>query len=132
MPESADLGDGTRAWHGSPVSDVRSFTPEPGDDEAELLEGVTERRLIFGHTHLPFHRSSVSGVELFNPGSVGMPFDGDHRAAYALLAEDGSLTHRRVAYDHASVPAALSERYGDAAWTRAPAYRFAHARFGDT
>jgi predicted phosphodiesterase len=128
LPESAALGD-TRAWHGSPVSDVRSFTPAPGDDEAELLAGVSERRLVFGHTHLPFRRSSTVGdVELVNPGSVGMPFDGDHRAAYALLAADRTVTHRRVAYDHAAVPAALRERYGDAPWTAAPSFRFTHAQ----
>ncbi|HWC27501.1 MAG TPA: metallophosphoesterase, partial [Solirubrobacteraceae bacterium] len=40
LPESAPVGDDTRAWHGSPLSDVRSFQPEPGDDEAELLDGA--------------------------------------------------------------------------------------------
>jgi predicted phosphodiesterase len=129
LPESADVDADTRAWHGSPVSDVRSFMPEPGDDEAELLGGVSERRLIFGHTHLPFRRMSATGdIELVNPGSVGMPFDGDHRAAYALLAADGTIAHRRVAYDHASVPAALRERYGDEAWVDAAELRFTHAR----
>ncbi len=129
LPQSAALDDGTRAWHGSPVSDVRSFTPEPGDDEAELLDGVGERRLVFGHTHLPFARTSaVGGIELVNPGSVGMPFDGDHRAAYALMHDDGTIERRRVAYDHAAVSAALRERYGDADWLEAPLYRFTNAR----
>lgn len=131
LPESAALAAGTRAWHGSPVSDVRSFKPEAGEDEAELLDGVAERRLIFGHTHLPFRRTSaVRNIELVNPGSVGMPFDGDHRAAYALLADDGTITHRRVVYDHAAVPAALRERYGDAPWVEVPAYRFTYAQPG--
>jgi len=130
LPASAALGHETRAWHGSPVSDVRSFMPEPADDEAELLDGVSEARLIFGHTHLPFARTSaVGGVELVNPGSVGMPLDGDHRAAYALLHDDGRIEHRRIAYDHAAVPAALRERYGDAGWLAGPLHRFAHARF---
>lgn len=129
LPQSAAVGDRTRAWHGSPVSDVRSFAPEPGDDEAELLQGVTEARLIFGHTHLPFARpAATGGVELVNPGSVGMPLDGDHRAAYALLREDGAIEHRRVTYDHESVPAALRERYGDAAWLERILHRFTHAR----
>jgi predicted phosphodiesterase len=129
LPESAAVDADTRAWHGSPVSDVRSFTPEPGEDEAELLDGVWQRRLVFGHTHLPFRRMSAVGeVELVNPGSVGMPFDGDHRAAYALLADDGTIAHRRVAYGHASVPAALRERYGDEPWVDAPEFRFTHAR----
>lgn len=131
LPQSAALPGDTRAWHGSPVSDVRSFTPQPGEDEADLLAGVTERRLIFGHTHLPFRRTSAAGeVELVNPGSVGMPFDGDHRAAYALLHDDGTIELRRVAYDHTAVPAALRERYGDAEWLEAPLYRFTHARLG--
>src|ERR687887_2278484 len=57
--------------HGSPPSDVRSFLPEPADDEGELLDGVRHTRVIFGHTHLPFRRvSAVRGIELVNPGSV--------------------------------------------------------------
>ncbi len=131
LPASAPIGADGRAWHGSPVSDVRSFLPEPGEDEAELLAGVTEARLVFGHTHLPFRRrAAVAGIELVNPGSVGMPFDGDHRAAYALLHDDDAIEHRRVAYEHGAVPAALRERYGDAAWLEGPLYRFTHARLG--
>ena len=133
LPESAPIAGepATRAWHGSPVSDVRSFQPEPADDEAELLAGVTERRLVFGHTHLPFRRtSSVGEIELVNPGSVGMPFDGDHRAAYALIAPDGAIEHRRVAYDHAAAIDALRGRYGDADWLEGPLYRLRHALAG--
>jgi diadenosine tetraphosphatase ApaH/serine/threonine PP2A family protein phosphatase len=129
LPESAALGEGTRAWHGSPVSDVRSFAPEPAGDEAELLAGVEETRLVFGHTHLPFARTSpVAAIELVNPGSVGMPLDGDHRAAYALLHDDGTIEHRRVAYDHAAVGAALRERFGDADWHGRVSHRFTQAR----
>jgi predicted phosphodiesterase len=86
--------------HGSPPSDVRSFMPSPADDEAELLDGVRHARVIFGHTHLPFRRvSSVGGIELVNPGSVGMPFDGDTRASYAFVEPHGAVEHRRVRYD---------------------------------
>ncbi len=118
LPESALLDDRTRAWHASPISDVRSFAPEPAEDEAELLVNVPELRLIFGHTHIPFQRKSAGhgGIELFNPGSVGMPFDGDHRASYALMHDDGTLEHRRVGYDHVRVPVALRAAYGDAPW----------------
>jgi predicted phosphodiesterase len=130
LPQSAPIGDRTRAWHGSPVSDVRSFLPEPADDEAELLDGVSEARLVFGHTHLQFQRAAAVGeIELVNPGSIGMPFDGDHRAAYALLHDDGAIEHRRLPYDHVAVPAALRDRYGDAAWLAGPLHRFTHARF---
>jgi predicted phosphodiesterase len=126
LPESAPLDDRTRAWHASPVSDVRSFSPEPADDEAELLTNVVELRLVFGHTHIPFHRKSAGhgGIELFNPGSVGMPFDGDHRASYALRHDDGTLEHRRVGYDHVRVPVALRAAYGHAPWVDVIEKRF--------
>ena len=55
----------------------------------ELLDGVTDRRLVFGHFHVSFDRIGARGVELVTPGSVGLPLDGDHRAAYALLDDDG-------------------------------------------
>jgi predicted phosphodiesterase len=130
LPESASIDDRTRAWHASPVSDVRSFAPEPADDEAELLVNVPELRLIFGHTHVPFTRKSAGhgGIELVNPGSVGMPFDGDHRASYALLHDDGTVEHRRVGYDHVRVPVALRSRFGDAEWVDIMEKRFETAR----
>jgi diadenosine tetraphosphatase ApaH/serine/threonine PP2A family protein phosphatase len=119
--------DRARYCHASPISDVRSFMPEPAGDEAELLAGVRERRLVFGHTHLPFRRVSAGGIELVNPGSVGMPFDGDPRAAYALLHPDGSIEHRRLEYDHEHSAAAVRERFGDLAWTATVARRIATA-----
>ena len=130
LNQSLGVGDDGRAWHGSPVSDVRSFLPDPAPDEAELLEGVRERLLIFGHTHLPFRRRATTGehaVELVNPGSVGMPFDGDPRAAYALLHPDGTIEHRRIGYDHEAVAATLRERHPGAAWAETIARRVERA-----
>ena len=68
--------DGTRYCHASPLSDMRSFLPEPGDDDEQMLAGASERRVVFGHTHLQFHRRGPGGIELLNPGSVGLPLDG--------------------------------------------------------
>jgi diadenosine tetraphosphatase ApaH/serine/threonine PP2A family protein phosphatase len=126
LPETT-ARDGTLYCHGSPVSDVRSFLPEPGPDDDELLAGVSERRLVFGHTHLQFSRTAAGGIELVNPGSVGMPMDGDHRAAYALVADDGAIEPRRVAYDHAASAAAVRERLGAAG--EAAARRIERASF---
>ncbi|WP_053225859.1 metallophosphoesterase family protein [Solirubrobacter soli] len=123
LPFSATDGD-TLIVHGSPVSDVRSFLPEPSQDEQELLEGVTAKRLIFGHTHLAFRRQN--GIELINPGSVGMPFDGDTRAAYALVHDDGTVEHRRVAYDHQASAAKVRNLQED--WTETIARRIEQAR----
>src|SRR5215208_5967050 len=58
LPEQG-LHEQTRYVHASPVSDVRSFMPAPAPDEQRLLEEVTEPRLVFGHTHLPFRRISA-------------------------------------------------------------------------
>lgn len=98
LPFSLTL-DGTLVCHGSPLSDVRSFAADDDAEDAELLDGAGAPRVVFGHTHVPFSRRSAGAVELVNPGSVGMPFDGDTRAAYALLGDDGHIVHRRVAYD---------------------------------
>jgi diadenosine tetraphosphatase ApaH/serine/threonine PP2A family protein phosphatase len=125
LPEQR-VEDGVRYCHGSPVSDVRSFFPEPGEDEEELLAGAGERRVVFGHTHLPFWREGPGGVELVNPGSVGMPFDGDPRAAYALVHADGRVEHRRVEYDQAASAAAVRERF-DGDWTETVARRIERA-----
>jgi diadenosine tetraphosphatase ApaH/serine/threonine PP2A family protein phosphatase len=116
LPESAELGFRTRAWHASPKSDLRSFTPDPGDDEAELLEGVEDRRLVFGHLHLSFERTSAHGIELVGPGAVGIPLDGDHRAAWALMHDDGRIERRRVAYDHGASAARVREVADGAPW----------------
>jgi predicted phosphodiesterase len=128
LPEQ-EAADDARYVHASPISDVRSFLPEPDDDEEELLDDVTEPRLVFGHTHLPFLRiSAVRGIELVNPGSVGLPFDGDTRAAYALVRPDGTVEHRRVPYDHAASAARVRDRWPGAAWADTVARRIEQAR----
>jgi diadenosine tetraphosphatase ApaH/serine/threonine PP2A family protein phosphatase len=126
LPATAKRGD-TLICHGSPRSDVRSFLPEPADDEPELLHGVTATRVIFGHTHLPFKRIA-NGIELINPGSVGMPFDGDPRAAYALVHDNATVEHRRVAYDHEASAARVAQTFDGAPWTETVARRILRAR----
>jgi diadenosine tetraphosphatase ApaH/serine/threonine PP2A family protein phosphatase len=130
LPESAELDPGTRAWHGSPVSDVRSFLPDPMPEDAELLEGVTDQRLVFGHTHVPFIRFDAEhGVELVNPGSVGMPFDGNPRAAWAVIHPDGTVEHRRARYDHAAAARRVRAIAGEDRWGEVVAQRIERAQF---
>jgi diadenosine tetraphosphatase ApaH/serine/threonine PP2A family protein phosphatase len=129
LPTAVQLND-TLYVHGSPRSDVRSFLPTPAEDEDELLEGTETPRLVFGHTHLPFRRSNAKrGIELVNPGSVGMPFDRDPRAAWALVHADRRVEHRRVPYDHEASAAAVRNRFDDAPWTATVAARIERARF---
>jgi putative phosphoesterase len=123
--------DETRYCHGSPISDVRSFTPEPAWEDAELLADAREPRVVFGHTHLQFARTTDAGVELINPGSVGMPFDGDPRSAYALLHDDSRIELRRVAYDYEASAAAVEERFDGAPWAARSARRLRHSSLCD-
>ena len=96
LPERAEL-DGILYVHGSPLSDVESFPPQPGDDDERLLAGVADRTIVFGHSHQQFRRPGPNGTDLGNPGRGGMPLDGDPRAAWATW--DGDFAFRRVEYD---------------------------------
>ena len=116
LPASAPLDDHTTAWHASPKSDLESFGAEPGENDEDLLDGATDRRLVFGHFHLSFERTGPGGVELVGPGSVGMPLDGDHRAAYALLHDDGRIERLRVAYDWGAAAARVRAVAAGAPW----------------
>jgi predicted phosphodiesterase len=84
--------------HGSPLSDVDSFPPTPGEGDERLLAGVRERQVVFGHSHIQFRRAGPNDTDLVNPGSVGMPLDGDTRAAWAVR-RDGEIELRRTVYD---------------------------------
>ena len=91
--------DGVLYVHGSPISDVESFAAEAQADEERMLAGVRDRTIVFGHSHVQFRRPGPNATDLLNPGSVGMPLDGDTRGAYALRREDGEFEFRRVEYD---------------------------------
>jgi predicted phosphodiesterase len=91
--------DGVLYVHGSPVSDVESFAPEPEEGEERMLLDVRDRTVVFGHSHQQFRRPGPNGTDLLNPGSVGMPLDGDVRAAWAVRRDDGEFELRRTEYD---------------------------------
>jgi diadenosine tetraphosphatase ApaH/serine/threonine PP2A family protein phosphatase len=112
LPPQAEL-DGILYVHGSPVSDVESFAPQPEEDEARLLGGVSGRTIVFGHSHQQFRRPGPEATELLNPGSVGMPLDGDHRAAWGVRSDDGEFAFRRTEYDVERAAAAYRVMGGD-------------------
>jgi len=119
--------DGVRYCHASPLSDLDGFDPADPARDSELLAGSSEARVVFGHTHIQFERSSPAGPVLLNPGSVGIPLDGDRRAAYALIDEGGGAELRRVDYDWEASARAVRERLGEAG--EIPARRIEQARF---
>ncbi|HEY8629303.1 MAG TPA: metallophosphoesterase family protein [Gaiellaceae bacterium] len=105
--------DGVLYVHGSPLSDVESFPPEPGEDDERMLNGARDETVVFGHSHQQFRRPGPNGTTLVNPGSVGMPLDGDVRAAYALRSDAGEFEFRRVEYDVERVAQAWEKVGGD-------------------
>ncbi len=89
-------------YHASPGDDERGIKPDMPDEElSALLEGLDGRVFFFGHTHIPMDRR-LDNRRVINPGSVGLPFDGDNRASYSLVdfeAGEVSVNIRRVPYD---------------------------------
>jgi predicted phosphodiesterase len=119
LPSQAEL-DGVLFVHGSPSSDVESFAPTPQDGEERLLGDVHDRTVVFGHSHQQFRRSGPNGTALVNPGSVGMPLDGDTRAAWATW-DGGDFEFRRTEYDverAAAAYRALGGEFGEFAANR--------------
>jgi predicted phosphodiesterase len=121
LPERDEF-EGMLVCHGSPFSDVDSFAREPEDGEERLLAGEAGRTILFGHSHVQFRRPGPDETLLVNPGSVGMPLDGDTRAAWALY-EDGEIELRRTDYD-VERAAAQMRTYGE--WAEPIVYRLEH------
>jgi predicted phosphodiesterase len=86
--------------HGSPRSDEEIITAVSPDERlAPMLDGVSERVVVCGHTHHQFDRR-VHATRVLNAGSVGRPYE-DEPAAYWLWLGPGAEL-RRTAYDIAS------------------------------
>jgi putative phosphoesterase len=95
--------------HGSPRSDEERLTRvTPADRFAQILRDVDERLVVCGHTHQQFDRT-VAGPDnvwrAVNAGSIGMPYEGEPGAFWALI-DGGEPALRRTAYD---VEAAAAE-----------------------
>jgi predicted phosphodiesterase len=121
LPARDEL-DGIVVCHGSPVSDVETFAPEPQEGEESLLAGESARTILFGHSHRQFRRPGPNRTSLVNPGSVGAPIDGDPRAAWAVY-RDGAIDFRRTAYDNER---AAEKMRSFGTWTEPIVYRLEH------
>lgn len=83
--------EGLKLVHGTPESNRHGIGPWTRDGEiAGHLRKIEESLLACCHTHRPLDRS-VEGGRVVNIGSVGLPFNRDRRAQYALftLGADG-------------------------------------------
>ncbi len=82
--------------------------PWLGDEVIEDYIPLHGGAVLVGHTHYQFLRPTGFGLKVVNPGSVGQPRDGDWRAAYLLVSEEG-ISFRRVKYDVNTVLNKLKE-----------------------
>ncbi len=101
------------AVHASPLGDeVGIWEDTPDEELQEMLAGIDARLLVCGHTHFQLGRWLDDRVWIVNSGSVGLPLDGDQRAAYAILDFEGGdcwASFHRVDYDVGQVIAELEE-----------------------
>jgi putative phosphoesterase len=102
--------------HASPDDFWRAPSRDASDEELTTTYGpLGTRRVVYGHIHRPYVRQ-LRSLTVANSGSVSLSYDGDTRAAYALV-DDDSITIRRVEYDIESEVRALFEmRCPDNAW----------------
>lgn len=103
----AEDGSALLVVHANPHDVDRHIFPDRTDEELhELIGPVDARVLAFGHLHTPFLRE-MDGLLLANIASVGLPRDGDRRAAWGEFVwheEDGwDVTIHRVEYDFLEV-----------------------------
>ncbi|HJV29536.1 MAG TPA: metallophosphoesterase family protein [Gaiellaceae bacterium] len=83
--------------HGTPRSDEEIVTEATPDDHLrDVLAAVSESIVVAGHTHMQFDRS-IDGARWVNAGSVGMPYEGEVAAFWALLGPDVEL--RKTSFD---------------------------------
>ena len=91
--------------HGSPRSDEEILTAISSDLRvAEAVAGVAEEVVVCGHTHVQFDRLSAD-KRLVNAGSVGMPYEAQPGAYWALLGP--GLDLRRTDYDREAAAKAI-------------------------
>jgi putative phosphoesterase len=101
----ADAVEWARSWPGTvELDDVLYCHATPKDDmpiltEAsaqerfdDALDGVDARLVVGGHTHMQFRRD-----RFVNAGSVGMPYEDEVAAFWAIVGED--VEFRRTPFD---------------------------------
>ena len=92
LPQSVTVDD-VFYCHATPRSDEEIVTPETPDELLEeMLAEVGERLVVGGHTHMQQRRGRY-----VNAGSIGMPYEGEVAAFWAVIGEDADL--RRTPFD---------------------------------
>ena len=92
-----------RVLHGIPGNPWIAMYPSASQAQIRgWLDGVVEQTVISAHSHVAMERH-VAGWHIFNPGSVGVPLDGEHSASYMILEGNTQgwqlIAHRRLDFD---------------------------------
>ena len=111
FPDAAPV----RVVHGLPNNPWVSIHPLSAKRDVERwLEHTTEETVICAHSHIPMERH-IGRWHIFNPGSVGIPLDGERSASYMILDGDHQgwnlIAHRRVPFEHDSIFAAFDQQH---------------------
>jgi diadenosine tetraphosphatase ApaH/serine/threonine PP2A family protein phosphatase len=89
--------------HATPRSDDELLTRiSPYERWRSALSMVRERVIVCGHTHVQFDRL-VGDLRVVNAGSVGMPYEHEPGAYWAMLGPEVEL--RRTPYDPPDIAA---------------------------
>jgi predicted phosphodiesterase len=92
--------------HATPQNDVDVFTEvTPEERVAPAFAGVDADVVVCGHTHMQFQRE-IAGVRVVNAGSVGMAYEDEPGAYWALLGPDVELRRTRFEPDYGDFPEA--------------------------
>jgi predicted phosphodiesterase len=85
--------DGVLYCHATPRSDEPILTDASPDERfADALDGVDARLVVAGHTHMQFRRGRWA-----NAGSIGMPYEDDVAAFWAIVGDD--VEFQRTPFD---------------------------------
>ncbi len=97
FPPNAEV----RFAHASMRSNRDGIYPGTSDSTLTRQIGIPPAVFCVGHTHIPLIRK-VNSTLIVNAGSAGLPFDGDHRPAYARVTLSNGIWQahiERVSYD---------------------------------
>lgn len=100
LPTTAMISLGGQRFflvHASPRDPLEEYVPADPDEWQSRVHGLKADFVLVGHTHHQFE-FRLPHTTVVNPGSVGLPRDGDPRARYAII-EDGRLELKAVEYD---------------------------------
>jgi putative phosphoesterase len=107
LPLTERVGDALFC-HATPRSDSEIVTRvSPEQRVREAFGGVEARLVVCGHTHQQYDRYA-DGVRIVNAGSIGLAYEGDVGAYWALLGEDVKLWRTSFDVEKAAADAEAS------------------------